>query len=483
MQRRTFLRMMGMAGGYYLATQLTCGYQPCNSRPNIVIIVADDLGWDDVGYNGSDIPTPNIDRLAQEGRALDRFYTCPVCSPTRAGLMTGRYPIRYGMMRSVITPWRNYGLPADEITLPQVLKKAGYRHRSIFGKWHLGHSRLEYHPLKRGFTHFYGHYNGALDYFTHLREGERDWQLNYQPCDDKGYTTDLIADAASDFIKSHADQGPFFCYVPFNAPHTPFQAPEKTLLRFEHLRENDGKNRYQYYTAMVFHMDDGIGRILKALDEKGITNKTLVLFFSDNGRMRGLKKNGPLRGWKISVFEGGIRTPAAVRWPECIKPGEAITAPVAYIDILPTLMRIVGVPDHGGKPLDGMDVFDVLRGHRSQLERDLFFYNGEYSEKQEGMALITPEWKLVCNGPNILDRNIADTDRNIFLFRIEEDLGEKHDLSKDFPDVVREMMSRLRTFRALQPEDGVTPHFEGREGFVPPKDWRIPGSLERSSTG
>jgi len=484
MERREFLKMMGIAGaGCGLASHIACMHTQYNHTPNIVIIVADDLGWDDVGYHGSDIPTPHIDRIAREGRELDRFYTCPVCSPTRAGLMTGRYPIRYGMMRAVITPWRDYGLPADEITLPQVLEMAGYRHRGIFGKWHLGHSKLEYHPLKRGFTHFYGHYNGAIDYFTHVREGERDWHLNYEPNDDPGYATDLIAEAASDFIKGHADGGPFFCYVPFSAPHAPYQAPEDAIRRFEHLRDTDRKNRRQLFAAMVSCLDDGIGRILKTLDEEGIADQTLVLFLSDNGGNGSAGRNDPLRGAKVSVFEGGIRTPAAMRWPKGVASGDAITVPIAYIDILPTLMRIVGERDHRGKPLDGVDVLDVLRGRRTHLERDLIFYNGQYGEDKEGMALITAKWKLVCNGPNILDRNIADADRNIFLFLIEEDPGEKHDLSKDFPDIVNELMDRLRSFRALQPEDGVPPHFDGKEGFVPPKDWRIPGFMGTSSSG
>ena len=318
--------------------------------PHVVLIVADDLGWADVSYHGGYVKTPAIDRLAREGVELDRFYVCPMCSPTRAGLMTGRYPIRYGLARAVIPPWRNFGLDTAEVTLPQVLARAGYKHRGMFGKWHLGHLDAKWHPLARGFTHFRGHYNGAIDYFTHLREGERDWHVDYTPSDEQGYTTDLIADAASRFIAKHAKDGPLFCYVPFNAPHSPFQAPQKYLDRYKHLPEG----RKRTLAAMITCMDDGIGRILAAIDRAGIKQNTLVWFFSDNGGIRGVAENNlPLRGNKLDVFEGGVRVPACVRWPAGLQGGRKVTAPLANIDVLPTLMRVAGIKEHGGRPLDG----------------------------------------------------------------------------------------------------------------------------------
>ena len=203
---------------------------PGPARPNIVILLADDLGCTDVTFHGGNIPTPNIDRIAAEGAELARYYVAPVCSPTRAGLLTGRYPIRYGAMRSVYPPWRAGGMDVSELTIADVLAEAGYRHRAVFGKWHLGHSDKKYHPLRRGFTEFYGHYNGAVDYFTHEREGEVDWHEGFEPSDDQGYATDLIADRAARFVRSHAtDAEPFLCYVPFGAPHSPFQAKQEHL--------------------------------------------------------------------------------------------------------------------------------------------------------------------------------------------------------------------------------------------------------------
>lgn len=341
----------------------------------MVILVADDLGWADVSFHGSQIRTPHLDRLATEGAAFSRFYVCPVCSPTRAGLMTGRYPIRYGLMRAVVPPWRRGGLDTSEVTLPEVLAKAGYRHRGIFGKWHLGHSDVKYHPLRRGFTEFIGHYNGAIDYFTHEREGELDWHRGYESNPDKGYSTDLIADAAVAFINRHARAGsPFFCYVPFNAPHSPLQAKAEDLDRHRHLAGEGplmglpgkkaagygaagrGRSKRQTLAAMISSMDQGIGRILDALEAHHIGDNTLVWFFSDNGGIPP-GDNRPLNGRKGTVFEGGIRVAAAVRWPGRIAAGSRIEAPLAYIDVLPTLMRVAGIPSHGGKALDGIDAW------------------------------------------------------------------------------------------------------------------------------
>ncbi|MGB2823203.1 MAG: sulfatase-like hydrolase/transferase, partial [Phycisphaerae bacterium] len=298
MGRREAMRRIGAAGAVTLLGRPVFGAENrMRGKPDIVIIVADDLGWNDVGYHGSEIKTPHIDRIAAEGVQLDRFYACPICSPTRAGLMTGRWPLRFGIMRAVIPPWRDYGLPPEEETLPEMLARAGYKRRGCFGKWHLGHSNRRFHPIDQGFTHFYGCYNGAIDYFTHMREGELDWHRQYAPAREEGYSTTLLAQEAAKFIAdSPADPStgsgrtePFFCYLPFNAPHTPLQAPPEYLQKYAHL-----KGQRQKFAAMVACMDDGIGRVLRALDEKGIADNTIVLFFSDNGGGPGAS-NTPLR--------------------------------------------------------------------------------------------------------------------------------------------------------------------------------------------
>ena len=466
-------------------------------RPNIVIIVADDLGWADVSFHGQEIRTPHIDRLAREGVELSRFYVAPVCSPTRAGLMTGRYPIRYGLMRTVVPPWRKGGLDVSEVTLPEVLGRAGYQHRGAFGKWHLGHSSVKYHPLRRGFTEFVGHYNGAIDYFTHQREGELDWHTGYESNHDKGYSTDLIAAAAVDFINRHAGgPAPFLCYVPFNSPHGPLQAKQEDLARNESLArsgppfrkqpeegpagqthpifggEGRGESQRQTLAAMISSLDDGVGAILKALEEHEVADNTLVWFFSDNGGT-GVGDNRPLRGAKGSVFEGGIRVTAALRWPARVPAGRRVTAPLAYIDVLPTLMQIVGLEDPAGKPLDGIAALDLLTGAEREMTREIYSYIGHAGEATEQITLIEPQWKLIAIGPRITNPAAA-ADPEVHLFRITSDPYEKNDVASENPIVVHRMLAKLREFRALQPANAVAPYSERDPAFKAPREWRMP---------
>ena len=452
-----------------------------DEKPNIVILLADDMGWADVGYHGSPIMTPNIDRLASEGTRLERFYVCPVCTPTRAGLMTGRYPIRFGLMKAVISPWRNYAMDEAEQLMPEILAKAGYKHRGIFGKWHLGNIHVKFTPTRRGFTEFIGHYNGAIDYFTHIREGELDWHRNLDTNYDEGYSTDLIAEAASKFIIQHADDGPFLCYVPFNAPHSPFQAKDKDIDRYRHLPELPGNNTNRKirptYAAMVDSMDQGIGNILKAIDDAGISENTLVWFMSDNGGTAQAGDNFPLRGQKGQVFEGGIRVPAVVRWPGKIEAGAITNASLAWIDVLPTLMDIVGMEESAPKPLDGISARDLLVGNTYSLDRDVFNYIGQQGEEVEEIALISAQWKLVVLGPNINNLALDNSKRQKFLFRIDVDQNETTNLAQLYPDRVNAMYKRLVNFHSLQPSNAIAPYREGRDSFKgAPEEWKAPGN-------
>ncbi len=471
MNRRTFLRTTATAPLALSLLSPQFGFSKNRKKQNIVIIVADDLGWNDVSCHGSEINTPNIDRFMKEGIELNQFYTCPVCSPTRAGLLTGRYPIRFGLMRSAIPSWEDFGLSTDEVLLPQALEKAGYANRGIFGKWHLGHSDLKYHPLRRGFTHFYGHYNGAINYFTHKRDGELDWHRNYDPCYDEGYSTDLVAAETAKFIEQKADEGPVFCYVPFNAPHGPLMAPEKYLAQYEHLRDEKDKNAKQIYAAMVTCMDDGIGKILGAIDRAGIMENTLVLFFSDNGGTGIGSSNTPLRQGKSTVFEGGIRVPAAIRYPAALKGGRKIDDRLAYIDIFPSLMKMIGITDHGGKPFDGIDASGVLTGSQRAGERDIYSYLANEGDANEMIAVSDSKWKLICLGPNITDDNYDDSQRQFLLFRIDQDPYEQNNLWDDYPDIGKKLYQRLKKFRALQVKDRVLPYRVGRMNFKKPKGW------------
>lgn len=438
--------------------------------PHIVLLVADDLGWGDVGYHGSRIQTPSIDRLAREGVELDRFYVQPLCSPTRAALVTGRYPIRFGMSRAVVAPWRDFGLDVQEATLPQVLARAGYRHRALFGKWHLGHLRREWHPIERGFTHFYGHYNGAIDHFEHTRLGERDWHRDFEPLIESGYSTDLISAAACAYIRARADEGPLFLMVSFSAVHPPFQAPTDQLERYADLRGTEGEpSLRQVRAAMINSMDDGIGRILAALEETGIAEDTLLWFLSDNGGVTADPlTNGSLRGGKHDLFEGGIRVPACVRWPRGLPAGTRIEAPTAVQDVLPTLMQVAAISDHGGRPLDGMGLLGLLRGTERAPKRELYFHSERAG--QEELALVDWPWKLVlCSS----GRAAMPGERVPMLYDLSIDPCESDDQAAGREALVRRLSPRLNAFRELTPQHSIASHEVGRDGFHPPPAWRI----------
>ncbi|TWT85506.1 Arylsulfatase [Posidoniimonas polymericola] len=435
------------------------------AAPNIVLIVADDLGWNDVGYHGGRVRTPRIDQLAFEGVELDRFYVCPVCSPTRSGLMTGRYPNRFGLHNDVIPPWRDFGLATDEQCLPQLLAAAGYDRRACIGKWHLGHSRRSYHPLSRGFTDFYGHLNGAIDYFTHLREGELDWHRGFDACRDEGYSTTLLADEAVRFIEASSSEKPYFVYLPFNAPHSPLQAEEDQLARFgfdpgkpRFGRNNNregfgeqgrGNTKRQTYRAMVAALDESIGRVLDAVEATGDADNTLVWFLSDNG---GTPQHGgnnkPLRGAKGSVWEGGVRVPSVIRWPAAIEGGRQFESLAAYVDVLPTLLAATGGGPTPKNEIDGANLLPMLADQAPAGQRSLYLGR---------RAVVTREWKL----------------KGDELFHVSVDPNETADVAADHPEVVKELREDLARYEALTSDMQNLPYGAGHEGFVAPKNWNI----------
>jgi arylsulfatase B len=465
------------------------------SPPNIVVIVADDLGWNAVGYHNPEFRTPHIDQLAAEGIRLTHFYVAPMCSPTRAGLMTGRYPIRFGMARAVIPPQRDFGLPTAETTLPEMLAQLNYEQRGIFGKWHLGHRRAKWHPLNQGFTYFRGHYNGAIDYFRLTREEERDWHVNYATSDEQGYATDLIAAGVAQWIRVTARKDtPYFCYVPFNAPHGPFQAPERDVDQMrkwlgetkaagnaaQRRRRRQGPDR-AVYAAMIWKMDQGIGQILQAIDDSGESANTLVWFFSDNGGVSDIPaNNAPLRGSKLTVYEGGIRVPACIRWPAGLPSGGHCDAQSGYIDVLPTVVAAAGGDPEklGGQPLDGQNLLPVLREADGQsagdVAREWYSYHGQSGEHAEHLAIHASGWKLKVNGPRLTDlAQLSNGENTVELFHIAEDPFEKHDLRTSHPQRVAKLGQLLIHHRALQPNSSVPRYSDGKAGFVPPKAWQL----------
>jgi hypothetical protein len=423
-------------------------------RPNVLFILADDLGWGDVGFHGSEIKTPHIDRLAAAGARLEQFYVQPVCSPTRASLMTGRYPIRYGLHLGVVRPWAQYGLPLDERTLPQALQEAGYE-TAITGKWHLGHFEPAYLPTRRGFTHQYGHYNGALDYNTHERDGGFDWHRDDKVNRDEGYSTHLIAREASRLITAHDPAKPLFLYVPFNAVHAPHQVPERYTEPYAQL-----KGARRTYAGMLAAMDEAIGQIISALEQKGLRDNTLIFFCSDNGGPNPgvVTSNGPLRAAKGTVYEGGVRVPAVAAWTGKIKPGSVVAAPLHMVDWYPTLLTLAGVSLAQKHPLDGRNAWPAITQGAPSPHADIL-----HNVTQNGGAVRAGDWKLVVNG------NVADSEEGggeagaaprkkakrsaaaggaplIELFNIRTDPYEKSNVAAQHPEVVQDLRARLTAY-------------------------------------
>jgi arylsulfatase A-like enzyme len=443
-----------------------CGFsaaQPpdASSKPNVLVIVADDLGSADVGFNGGKISTPNLDRLAGSGIKLTDFRACPMCSPTRAGLLTGRWPIRYGLMRSVVPPWSTNGLPASEKTLAELLGAAGYEQRGIIGKWHLGHARKEFLPLAQGFTRFYGHYNGAIDYFTHEREGELDWHEGDASLKREGYSTDLLGDEAAAFITKAPNGKPWFLYVPFNAPHAPFQAKQSDLARYPQFKMPDRRA----YAAMVDSMDQAVGKLLEAVEKRPDSTNTLVLFFSDNGGVPKVGSNAPWRGWKLTVYEGGTRVCAAIRWPAGgLTGGKEFGGRIGYIDVLPTLLAAAGAAIPAN--LDGVNFLPALRGEKPLNSRLWFSYI--HQGKDAHASVHDGKWKLVAHGDFFAPSGVPELE----LYDLEKDPGETNDVAKANPETIKVLRKALVDFGKLRTTEGED-YAAGRANFHAPKDWKI----------
>lgn len=434
-------------------------------QPNVVFLLADDLGWSDVGWHGSEIKTPQLDQLANGGAKLEQFYVLPVCSPTRAALMTGRHPIRHGLQTGVVRPWANYGLPLTERTLAQALKEAGYT-TAICGKWHLGHFDPAYLPTRRGFDHQYGHYNGALDYFTHIRDGGFDWHRDDRVCRDEGYTTHLLAREAIRLIQASKPGQPFFLYVPFNAVHTPLQVPEKYTAPYAHL-----PRQRRLYAGMTAALDEAIGQIVAALEEKKLMESTLIVFSSDNGGpVNQGATNGPLRAGKGTLYEGGVRAAACAHWRGRVKPGTVVKQPLHMVDWYPTLVKLAGAAVEQKNPLDGRDIWPCLvEGQRSPHEAILL-----NAETNRG-AIRAGDWKLVLSGPGDgaapkkkLKKKAA-AGATIELFNLAEDTSEKTNLAAKHPDKVSELRARYDAFA----KQAVAAKGGGPQpaGFKAPKVW------------
>ncbi len=451
-------------------------YSQSVQKPNIIIILADDLGWGDVGYHGSEIMTPNIDRMAREGIILNQFYTPPICSPSRAGLMTGRYPVRFGLMNNVIPPWREFGVDTAEVFIPEMLAKGGYENRAAIGKWHLGHAYKRFLPLYRGFTHFYGFYNGALDYFTHQREGELDWHNDSAVCRDQGYATDLITDEAVKCIKAYSKEtSPFFIYVAYNAPHTPLQAKKEDLLlygfdenkplisplRGKYGEIGRGNTKRQTYAAMVTCMDRGIGKIRATLKKLHIDKNTIVLFYSDNGaNPNGGGSHGILRGWKFDEWNGGVRSPAVIYWPKGFEQPGLTNQVMGYVDIMPTLLAAAGIKARPPKALDGINMLPALTGKKPSIDRYFYLGNG---------GIVHGEWKLIRREKSKRGMKLKEDE----LFNLSRDPSEKHNVREENKAQYDDLKEKVIPYDKITAPHKAPPYGVGRKGFVAPKNWVV----------
>ncbi|MBY0401895.1 sulfatase-like hydrolase/transferase [Myxococcota bacterium] len=448
-------------------------------QPNVVVLLADDLGWADVGFHGGEIETPSIDRIAKEGVVLDRYYAAPICSPTRAALLTGRDPIELGIAYDQINPWNVHGLAASETTLAELLKADGYQ-TAIVGKWHLGHTQEHQLPRAQGFDRFYGHLHTNTNYYKHTRESGHDLQENGKSVQASGeYLTHLEAREAVRFIRERDPAKPFFLYVPFTAPHSPMQAPKATIDKYSKL-PLAGYRRV--YAAMVDEMDQAVGQILAALDEEEIAEETIVFFASDNGGTDAFGGvNAPLRGFKGQTFEGGIRVVATIRWPDRLEAGGRLEAMMTVMDVMPTLASAVGVPIRSSVALDGLDMWPAIaRDQRVLREKPVGFASEIPLPGTIHLALFDGRFKLV----QVLRELQTETKVENLLFDIEADPEEKDDLAGRHPAVLQRMQRLLSEWRRRHPMAGTRSTLVAPPGWVAPKDWALavlPSSLLQPS--
>jgi len=437
--------------------------------PNVIIILADDLGWGDVGYHGSDIETPNIDRLAKEGMRLERFYATPICTPTRSALMTGRDPIKLGLGHAVLMAWQHGGVDLSERFMPQSFKEAGYD-TAMIGKWHLGHSIEQHLPNARGFDHFHGHLNTQVSYFDHEFAKGHDFQENGKSVRHDGkYATDVHGEQAVRYLTEIRDRSkPFFLYVPFLAPHSPMEAKAEDLAKYPRRLDLPTATK-KTYAAMVDNMDQQIGQILDILDQQGIADNTIVLFFSDNGGFENFgSDNGTLRGGKLETFEGGVRVPAVIRWPEVLPANVVNDAVLSVMDLFPTLASATGVRHGIEKEIDGLDRWQAVIGNGQAARGEPLIFTSnlpEYNHFQYGV--LDGKWKLIQTVDHKRRQSIVET----MLFDVYADPNEEKDIAQAHPDEVDRLTQILDERLAEHPVGGVYVQISPHPGWRAPKDY------------
>lgn len=416
-----------------------CAVAQAADRPHIVVLMPDDLGWQDPGYLGKEIRTPHIDALADGAIRLNQFYVQAQSSQTRAALMTGRYPMRYGLQTLSIGPHSAYGLPAEERTLAQALKESGYR-TALVGKWQLGHANPEFRPTRRGFDRFYGTLAGEIDHVRKSGAAGPDWWRDDKPSKDPGYDTTLIGREAAAVVAKHDASQPLFLFVSFNAPAAPIQAPKEFLDRNAHIRDETRRT----YAGMVTALDDAVGEITAALAKKGMAANTLVVFHSDNGGAvphkyptgdgdvaRGGADNGPYRDGQGSLYEGGVRVPAFVKWPGKFDGGYS-NALIHVTDLYPTLLKIAGAKLDQRKALDGVDQWSAITESKPSSREEI-----PIAVEDHRAAIRVGDWKLIL---------FTTLPTRVELYDIPHDQGEEDNAADRNATIVQDLSARLQKY-------------------------------------
>jgi arylsulfatase A-like enzyme len=459
MIRRKFIQQTGAIS---LLASTGKGAAHRQRRPNILILFADDLGYGDVGFNGSsEIPTPHIDSIAKNGVICTNGYSsCAVCGPSRAGLLSGRYQNRLGFEDNP-GPFRQsedtkIGFPLEQKTIADRLKALGYK-TGMIGKQHDGIAP-EYNPINRGFDEFYGFNNGATDYFkpSKLVRGLDPIQM------EQDYITDAFGDEAVDFIRRHKDE-PFLLYTAFNAPHGPMHAKDEHLEQFKHIKDLTRRK----YASMVYSMDENIGKIISELKKQGLEEDTLIFFLSDNGGPKNIaSSNGELRGQKGEFYDGGIHVPYVVQWKGKLPAGTTFSDPVISLDILPTAVTAAHGKISSEWKLDGVNLLPHLAGNRKNPPHEALYWRFLFQN-----CIRTPEWKLV----KVKEKDGGKV-RDWQLFKISEDPGEKQDVIRQYPEVAEKLLKKYDkwTTGLPAPQWGWQPTFCGKVHIDPKstdKDW------------
>lgn len=420
-----------------------------SGQPNIVLLLADDMGWADAGFNGcKDIPTPHLDALAASGIRFDQGYvSASVCGPSRAGLLTGRYQQRFGAGENPPEAgWPDHprcpdaGVPRTEQLLSELLKQAGYRTAAI-GKWHMGLAE-QLRPNQRGFDYFYGFLNGAHSYI----KAEKEWQSspghwpvyrNNERLSYEGYLTDTFTQEGIRFVEQNRST-PFFLYLAYNAVHGPWQAPENTANRVAHIKDP----RRRTYAGMLVSMDDGIGRVMQALKDCGEYEDTMVVFLSDNGAPNGSAASaGTLRGNKGDTYEGGLRVPFVISWPAGLSEGTTYAEPVSALDLAPTLVRLAGAED-AKKGFDGVDLMPYLKGENQGRPHEIMFFR-----RDDDYAIRVKDWKLAWNNGAPTGTRISE------LFNLADDPNESRNLIKEHPEKAAQLQNMFDAWDSKLPDN------------------------------